>query len=108
MNKMLKDVNNLKECKINKCNDDKKYNKCVYNKCKKELITEVKSRLAYSIYIKKHVIKNYDENTAKIEKEINNLLKKKNKSDKDIKDLLILINKFNNPLSKRKVIIFRK
>ncbi len=86
---------------------NKKYNKCIYDNCKKEIISLVKARLSLSIQINKQIYKKLDESKSNQINDIKNLIKKKNKNNKDINELLIKMNKLNNPKSNKKVIIFK-
>lgn len=102
-----KAMNIFNDCIKSNCKDNKKYNKCIYDNCKKEIISLVKARLSLSIQINKQIYKNLDDSYLNKISDIKNLIKQKNKNNKDINELLIKMNKLNNPKSNKKVIIFK-
>ena len=102
-----KAMNIFNDCIKSNCKDNKKYNKCIYDNCKKEIISLVKARLSLSIELNKQIYKNLDDSYLNQISDIKNLIKKKNKNNKDINELLIKMNKLNNPKSNKKVIIFK-
>ena len=102
-----KAMNIFNDCMKSNCKDNKKYNKCVYDNCKKEIVSLVKARLSMSIQINKKIYKKLNDSDINQISDIKNLIKKKEKNNKDINELLIKMNKLNNPKSTKKVIIFK-
>ena len=102
-----KAMNIFNDCIKSNCKDNKKYNKCVYDNCKTEIIRLLKARLSLSIELNKKIYKKLNDSYLNQISDIKNLIKKKNKNNKDINELLIKMNKLNNPKSNKKVIIFK-